>query len=304
MSSSSAVAPEDDHLLSERETYMLLIYIECVGSLVKWVRFLVMSHPLLEHSLFAAACKASDQLETIHPQGKIVEGPELRVQLAVLAVAARQLYERTCEQLRERGSSLVLREDLESKLSVALANMEMEQRKCTLQTTNEDGRERAYFNVLAPNEQSVRFWMEGVFEDCDFNVTALFSPSTARSSQKVEAILDAVPRLESVAVDDNGNGGGRLTGHRLRLGHRRGGHLAGGDADDRVRGQFRAQRHPRQGAADARPSRPEGSGRCQGGPRETDHTCDQGAGRRFRWLSTKLIAHERIECGISFYWNN
>lgn len=159
---------DDDNLLSERETYMLLIYIECVGSLVKWVRFLVVSHPSLEHSLFAAACKASDSLETIHPQGKIVEGPELRVQLAVLAVAARQLYEKTCEQLRDRGSSLVLREDLESKLSVALANMEMEQRKCTLQKTNDDGRERAYFNVLAPNEQSVRLF-ECTSNYCDFD---------------------------------------------------------------------------------------------------------------------------------------
>ncbi|KXJ80137.1 hypothetical protein RP20_CCG026538 [Aedes albopictus] len=65
--------------------------------------------------------------------------------------AARQLYEDTCDLLRERSHSLILREDLETKLSVSLANMEMELGKCSLQQTS-DGETKVYLNVLAPNE--------------------------------------------------------------------------------------------------------------------------------------------------------
>lgn len=136
---------------SERETYLLLNYIECVSSLVKWVKFLIISHPSLEHDLYAVACRTADALEAIHPHGKIVEGTNLRMQLADLITSARELYEETCVLLRERGNTLILREDLESKLSAALANMEMELRKCTIQS-NEDGQIKAYLNVLAPNE--------------------------------------------------------------------------------------------------------------------------------------------------------
>jgi len=45
-----------------------------------------------------------------------------------------------------------IREDLETKLSAALANMEMELKKCSVQKCI-DGKLRAYFNVLAPNEE-------------------------------------------------------------------------------------------------------------------------------------------------------
>lgn len=150
--SESAINTDDGDLLSERETYLLLNYIECVSSLVKWVKFLIISHPSLEHDLYAVACRTADALEAIHPHGKIVEGPNLRTQLAEVANSARQLYEDSCDLLRERGNNLILREDLESKLSVALANMEMELRKCNVQTCD-DGRVRAYLHLLAPNEE-------------------------------------------------------------------------------------------------------------------------------------------------------
>lgn len=88
----------------------------------------------------------------IHPQGKIVEGPNLRLQLAELITATRQLYEDSCELLRERSQTLILREDLETKLSFALANTEMELRKCTV-SKSADGQMRASLNVLAPNEE-------------------------------------------------------------------------------------------------------------------------------------------------------
>lgn len=154
LSDAAGHSESTEGLFSERETYLLLNYIECVSSLVKWVKFLIISHPSLEHDLYAVACRTADALESIHPQGKIVEGPNLRMQLAELVTSARQLHEDTCELLRERGNSLILREDLESKLSVALANMEMEQRKCSVQKSS-DGPMKAYLNVLAPNDVSV-----------------------------------------------------------------------------------------------------------------------------------------------------
>lgn len=150
------------------------------GLQVKWVKFLIISHPSLEHDLYAVACRTADALEgelkvqiqrskapfantksnntfclfhsAIHPQGKIVEGPNLRLQLAELITATRQLYEDSCELLRERNQTLILREDLETKLSFALANTEMELRKCTV-SKSADGQMRASLNVLAPNEE-------------------------------------------------------------------------------------------------------------------------------------------------------
>ncbi|KAG4078409.1 hypothetical protein HA402_013120 [Bradysia odoriphaga] len=162
--SESAINMDDGDLLSERETYLLLNYIECVSSLVKWVKFLIISHPSLEHDLYAVACRTADALEAIHPHGKFVEGPNLRTQLAEVATSSRQLYEDSCDLLRERGNHLILREDLESKLSVALANMEMELRKCNVHTCD-DGRTRAYLHLLAPvdepdsRKKSKPFWL-------------------------------------------------------------------------------------------------------------------------------------------------
>lgn len=142
-------------LMSERESYLLLNFIEIASSLVKWVKFLIISHPSLEHDLYAVACRTADALEAIHPQGKIVEGPNLRIQLAELVTACRQLYTDSCELLREREQTLILREDLETKLSVALANTEMELRKCNI-TKSADGQMRAFLNVLAPNEEVIK----------------------------------------------------------------------------------------------------------------------------------------------------
>lgn len=141
-------------LFSERETYLLLNFIECASSLVKWVKFLIISHPSLEHDLYAAACCTANALEAIHPQGKIIEGIHLRIQLAELITTSRRLYEHSCELLRERGNTLILREDLETKLSVALANMEMELRKCSVQKCD-DGNMRANLNVFAPPQEEV-----------------------------------------------------------------------------------------------------------------------------------------------------
>jgi diacylglycerol kinase (ATP) len=143
-----------DSLFTERETYLLLNFIESVSTLVKWVKFLIISHPSLQPDLYVVACKTADSLEAIHPGGKLVDGPSLRTKLTELVGSTRQLYESTCELLRERGQSIIMREDLETKLSVALANIEMELRKCSLQKS-EDGTMKIYLNILAPNNDDV-----------------------------------------------------------------------------------------------------------------------------------------------------
>jgi len=97
------------------------------------------------------ACRTSDALESIHPSGKLLEGPSLRTQLVEVIDSSRQLYDEACNLLRDRAHTLILREDLESKLSASLANMEMELKKCSVQKCI-DGKIRAYFNVSAPNE--------------------------------------------------------------------------------------------------------------------------------------------------------
>ncbi|XP_030373611.1 diacylglycerol kinase eta isoform X2 [Scaptodrosophila lebanonensis] len=152
-STASEHATSTDEVISERECYVLLNFIEAVSSLVKWVKFLIISHPALQHDLYEVACRASEALESIHPQGKLLEGPSLRTKLVEVIDSSRQLYDDACTLLRDRGHSLILREDLETKLSAALANMEMELKKCSVQKCI-DGKLRAYFNVLAPNEES------------------------------------------------------------------------------------------------------------------------------------------------------
>ncbi|XP_052837076.1 diacylglycerol kinase eta isoform X2 [Drosophila gunungcola] len=151
-STASEHAISTDEVISERECYVLLNFIEAVSSLVKWVKFLIISHPALQHDLYEVACRASEALESIHPQGKLLEGPSLRTKLVEVIDSSRQLYDDACTLLRDRGHSLILREDLETKLSAALANMEMELKKCSVQKCI-DGKLRAYFNVLAPNEE-------------------------------------------------------------------------------------------------------------------------------------------------------
>lgn len=155
-----------DSLFTEREIYLLLNFIECVSNLVKWVKFLIISHPSLQPDLYVFASKTADALEAIHPGGKLLDGPNLRTKLTELVASTRQLYENSCELLRERGHSLIMREDLETKLSVALANIEMELRKCSMQR-GEDGLLKIYLNVLAPNNDDAAelrrkakpFWM-------------------------------------------------------------------------------------------------------------------------------------------------
>lgn len=180
-----------ESLFTERETYFLLSFIECVSTLVKWVKFLIISHPSLQKDLYVVASKTSDALEAIHPSGKLLEGPSLRTKLTDLVNCSKQLYEDSCELLRERGHSLIMREDLETKLSAALANMEMEIRRVHLQK-GEDGIIKAYLNVLAPNEETEcrkknkPFWLR--FRGKGGHTDQAAGPSTKTRSSSREAV--------------------------------------------------------------------------------------------------------------------
>ncbi|XP_048521223.1 diacylglycerol kinase eta [Dendroctonus ponderosae] len=125
-----------DILFGTEEHYLLMNFIECATSLSKWIKILAISHTL-ETDLYALASITDACLESIHPQGKILTGPALRSEFSKLVESVKQLYEESCCLLHDRNDKLKLREDLESKLSVSLANVELELRKCVLFETSE-----------------------------------------------------------------------------------------------------------------------------------------------------------------------
>ncbi|KAK0087488.1 hypothetical protein PV325_000929 [Microctonus aethiopoides] len=116
--------------LYDEELNILLGFIEVITTLVKWVKLLIISHPSLEPDLYHIADRTAMSLEKVHPDGKILEGTSLRPVVTELVSNARQLYEESCVLLRDKGPNLILREDLENKLSQSLASMETELRKC------------------------------------------------------------------------------------------------------------------------------------------------------------------------------
>ncbi|ERL91496.1 hypothetical protein D910_08826, partial [Dendroctonus ponderosae] len=129
-----------DILFGTEEHYLLMNFIECATSLSKWIKILAISHTLeasLVTDLYALASITDACLESIHPQGKILTGPALRSEFSKLVESVKQLYEESCCLLHDRNDKLKLREDLESKLSVSLANVELELRKCVLFETSE-----------------------------------------------------------------------------------------------------------------------------------------------------------------------
>ncbi|XP_031343848.1 diacylglycerol kinase eta isoform X1 [Photinus pyralis] len=120
---------EPEILFTDEERFLLISFIECATNLTKWIKLLAISYTL-EVDLYSHATKTDLCLEKIHPNGKIIEGPSLRVQFTKLVGVVKELYEESCCLLHDRGHKLKLREDLENKLSMSLANMEMELRKC------------------------------------------------------------------------------------------------------------------------------------------------------------------------------
>ncbi|KAJ8683494.1 hypothetical protein QAD02_019286 [Eretmocerus hayati] len=149
--------------LTEAEMAVLLGFIEVVTTLVERVKLLIISHRSLEPDLYNIAKKTAVALERVHPNGKIEEGPNLRPVVTDLVSSARQLYEESCELLRDKAYSLKIREDLENKLSISLATMEQELRKCVF---DERGTGLVYLQNI-PEEQSDKknrhrglFWLK------------------------------------------------------------------------------------------------------------------------------------------------
>ncbi|XP_015431327.1 PREDICTED: diacylglycerol kinase eta [Dufourea novaeangliae] len=150
--------------LNDEEMYILLGFIEVVTTLVKWVKLLIISHPSLEPDLYQVAARTAQALEQVHPGGKILHGTNLRPVVTELVSSARQLYEDSCELLRDKAHNLRLREDLENKLSFSLANMEQELKKCTF---DEAATGLVYLQSLPSDEQGDKknrhrglFWLK------------------------------------------------------------------------------------------------------------------------------------------------
>ncbi|XP_014484616.1 PREDICTED: diacylglycerol kinase eta isoform X6 [Dinoponera quadriceps] len=151
--------------LNEEELNILFSFIEAVTTLVKWVKLLIISHPSLEPDLYQVASRTAQALEQVHPDGKILQGVSLRPMVTELVSSSRQLYEESCELLRDKAHNLQrLREDLENKLSLALAGMEQELRKCTF---DERGTGLVYLQNIVVDDQGDKknrhrglFWLK------------------------------------------------------------------------------------------------------------------------------------------------
>ncbi|XP_020297284.1 diacylglycerol kinase eta isoform X2 [Pseudomyrmex gracilis] len=150
--------------LNDEELNILLNFIEAVTTLVKWVKLLIISNPSLEPDLYQIASRTANALEQVHPDGKILEGISLRPVVTELVSSARQLYEESCELLRNKAHNLKLREDLENKLSLSLASMEQELRKCIFDV---GGTELVYLQNVPADDQSDKknrhrglFWLK------------------------------------------------------------------------------------------------------------------------------------------------
>ncbi|XP_017756456.1 PREDICTED: diacylglycerol kinase eta [Eufriesea mexicana] len=150
--------------LNDEEMYILLRFIEVVTTLIKWVKLLIISHPSLEPDLYQVAARTAQALEQVHPDGKILQGINLRPVVTELVSSARQLYEDSCELLRDKAHNLRLREDLESKLSFSLATMEQELKKFTF---DEGGTGLVYLQNLPSDDQGDKknrhrglFWLK------------------------------------------------------------------------------------------------------------------------------------------------
>ena len=66
-----------DGKLTDEEMSVLLIFIEVVTTLCKWVKLLIITHPSLEADLYQCASRTDQALEKLHPDGKILEGVSL-----------------------------------------------------------------------------------------------------------------------------------------------------------------------------------------------------------------------------------
>ncbi|KAI9559041.1 putative diacylglycerol kise eta-like [Daphnia sinensis] len=117
--------------LSDDENHVLITFLEATTALVRYVRLLAISQPDLDQELYSLASQASAMLDKMHPGGKIIEGPSLRLHLTDLVNIVRQLHLETDHFLKERAALYNLRPNQEKKLSSSLSHVVCELRKCT-----------------------------------------------------------------------------------------------------------------------------------------------------------------------------
>jgi len=117
--------------LSEDENHVLISFLEATTALVRYVRLLAISQPELDQDLYSLATQASTMLDKMHPGGKIIEGPTLRLHLTDLVNVVRQLHLETDHFLKERAALYNLRPNQEKKLASSLSHVISELRKCT-----------------------------------------------------------------------------------------------------------------------------------------------------------------------------
>ncbi|XP_045028801.1 diacylglycerol kinase delta isoform X4 [Daphnia magna] len=117
--------------LSDDENHVLITFLEATTALVRYVRLLAISQPDLDQELYSLATQASAMLDKMHPGGKIIEGPSLRLHLTDLVNIVRQLHLETDHFLKERAALYNLRPNQEKKLSSSLSHVVCELRKCT-----------------------------------------------------------------------------------------------------------------------------------------------------------------------------
>ncbi|XP_046456787.1 diacylglycerol kinase delta-like isoform X5 [Daphnia pulex] len=117
--------------LSDDENHVLITFLEATTALVRYVRLLAISQPDLDQELYSLATQASTMLDKMHPGGKIIEGPSLRLHLTDLVNVVRQLHLETDHFLKERAALYNLRPNQEKKLASSLSHVVCELRKCT-----------------------------------------------------------------------------------------------------------------------------------------------------------------------------
>lgn len=134
-----------EEIFSEKEYASLLNFIETIYSFIKCVKFVTITHPNSNKNLYKKASEVYDALEVIHPNGQLLDSSQLRIHLVDLLKYTQQLYDECVLLLKNKEQVIHFKEELQSKLSVSLANVEMELKKINVEL-NADGLKRVYFN--------------------------------------------------------------------------------------------------------------------------------------------------------------
>ena len=140
-----------DENLSEKERINLFYFIETVYMLIKSVKIFIITHPFLNKTVYDVAIQVSEALEVIHPNGQLLEGSELRLKLTEVVRFTQNLYEDSNFIIKHKQHSFQFKEDLLNKLNSALANVEMELKKISMEPCS-DGYQRVYFNSMVCSE--------------------------------------------------------------------------------------------------------------------------------------------------------